>query len=121
MWGLSRHQQYWLWQGHTDMRSGFDSLSGLVRREMGGHNPLSGDAYIFVNRRRTQLKILVWESGGFLIYYKRLEQGTFEIPQAHQLRDGALRLDELVHIVDGVVLQSIKKRKRYELGVGHRG
>jgi transposase len=118
MWGLSKQQKYWLWQGHTDMRSGFDSLAGLVRCHLWGHNPLSGDAYIFINRRRTQVKILVWETGGFLIYYKRLEQGTIELPDLQA--DGSLRLDELIHLVDGVKLKSIQRRKRFDIGHGSR-
>jgi transposase len=113
MWGLSKQQRYWLWQGCTDMRRSFDGLSGIVRGEMGGHDPLSGDAFIFINRRRNQLKILVWETGGFVIYHKRLEEGTFEPPNITVT--GSLRWDELVLMVEGVVLKGLRRRKRYIL------
>jgi transposase len=113
MWGLNKQQRYWLCQDTTDMRRGFDGLSGVVREAMSGHNPLSGDAYIFINRRRNQLKILVWESGGFLLYHKRLEQGTFEQPVPQS--DNSLRWDELVLMVEGVKLKGLERRKRYVL------
>lgn len=116
MWGLSKHQRYWLWPEVTDMRRSFDGLSGIIRGEMDGRDPLSGDAFIFLNRRHNQLKILVWESGGFLIYHKRLEAGTFEQP-SHQacLSGNSLRWDELVLMVEGVVLKGLRRHKRFVL------
>lgn len=111
MWGLEKRQRYWLWTGATDMRQGFDGLSGLVRRQMPQRNPLSGDAFIFLNHRHTHLKILVWEDGGFLLYYKRLESGTFERPLTDS--GGAVRWDELILMVQGLVLKGLKRRKRF--------
>lgn len=93
------------------MRRGFDGLSGMIRTGMSGRDPLSGEAFIFVNRRRTQMKILVWESSGFLIYHKRLESGTFE--KAHTDESGSLRWDALIMLVEGVVLAGINRRKRF--------
>jgi transposase len=63
------------------MRKGFNGLSGLVNNEL-DRNVLSGDVFIFVNRRRTLIKLLVWDKSGFVIYYKRLEQGTLNFLQA---------------------------------------
>lgn len=61
------------------MREGFDGLCGLVRSRM--HlDPLNRSVYIFMNRRRTHIKLLFWEGDGFSVYYKRLEKGTFELP-----------------------------------------
>jgi transposase len=116
MWGLEKRQQYWLWTGSTDMRQGFDGLSGLVRRHMSGRDPLSGDAFIFLNHRRTHLKILVWEDGGFLLYYKRLESGTFERPMTGI--GGSVRWDELILMVQGVVLKGLQRRKRFVFSEG---
>jgi transposase len=113
MWSLSKQQKYWLWQDSTDMRRSFDGLSGIVEGQMRGHDVLSGDAFIFINRRRNQLKILVWETGGFVIYHKRLEAGTFEPPKVSA--SGSLRWDELVLLVEGVVLKGLRRRKRYVL------
>ena len=61
------------------MRKGFDGLCGLVHDKM-DMNPMDGSVYLFINRQRNRMKMLVWEMGGFVLYYKRLEQGTFELP-----------------------------------------
>lgn len=61
------------------MRKGFDGLSGLVREGL-LKDPLSGDVFIFFNKRRTHVKLLLWERDGFSLYHKRLERGTYELP-----------------------------------------
>lgn len=61
------------------MRKGFDGLCGIIQSQM-ALNALDGAVFIFMNRRRTQVKLLLWEGDGFSIYYKRLEKGTFELP-----------------------------------------
>lgn len=80
MLSFTSSQQYYLGIGCVDMRKGCDGLSGLVRQGL-GRNPLIGEVYIFLNRRRTHLKLLVWDRSGFVVYYKRLERGTFELPK----------------------------------------
>ena len=60
------------------MRKSFDALSGLVRNEL-DRDPASGEVYVFVNRSRSCIKLLHWESGCFVLYYKRLEKGTFTV------------------------------------------
>ena len=57
----------------------FDSLAGLVRSQM-GNDPTDGSVHVFLNKNRTLIKLLHWETGGFTLYYKRLEKGTFERP-----------------------------------------
>lgn len=91
------------------MRKGFDGLSGLVRSEMRG-NPLDGSVYIFINRRRDRMKLLLWERTGFTLYYKRLEHGTFEMPQG---ADPHLLWETLMLMLTGISLQKIHRRKRY--------
>ena len=94
------------------MRKGIDSLCGLVRSEL-RKNPLLGDAFIFINRRRNQIKLLHWQGDGFAVFYKRLESGTYELPvsdkKALEITSGELHL-----ILDGIQLSSVKKRPRYE-------
>lgn len=93
------------------MRKGFDSLSGLVRDRL-GKDPLSGDVFIFFNRRRNQVKLLLWERDGYSIYYKRLERGSYELP----LHDSAeLRVDDLLLILQGISLKSVRRRKRFDI------
>ena len=95
------------------MRKSYDGLSGLVRQGL-GRDPLSGEVFIFLNRRRTMIKILVWDRSGFVIWSKRLERGTFELPRNMQAGASVpLRWEELVMILEGVSLSSVHRRKRY--------
>ncbi len=100
------------------MRKGFDGLSGLVRNEL-GMDPLSGDVFIFINRRRTHMKLLVWEANGFVVYYKRLEKGRFEYPENKGPRLSlSISWRQLMLIIQGIELRSVRQRKRFSLPVG---
>lgn len=95
------------------MRKGFDGLCGVVRNEL-GKDPLSGEVFIFMNKRRNQVKVLLWEGDGFSMYYKRLEKGTYELPSCNEdNRCAELKSDELILVLQGISLQSVKKRKRF--------
>lgn len=95
------------------MRKGFDGLSGIVRNAL-QKDPLTGDIFIFLNRRRNHIKLLLFEGDGFSIYHKRLERGTYEIPDT--VADHVvLRYDELQFILQGISLQNIHRRKRFRL------
>lgn len=111
---LTDHRRYHLYRKETDMRKGFDSLCGIITTEL-GRQVLSGDAFIFINRQRTHLKLLVWEHDGFTIVYRRLEKGAFELPQFNLDQD-ALQItsDQLNFILKGITLSSVKYRKRYQ-------
>lgn len=96
------------------MRKSFDGLSGLVRDGL-SKDPLDRSVFIFFNTRRTQVKLLVWEGDGFALWYKRLEKGTFELPVMKQEAAGyELRSDELLFILKGISLQSVRRRKRFD-------
>jgi len=73
MFSLSSTNTYQLYRGPCDMRKSFNGLSGLVRSEL-GREPTSGEVFIFVNRRRTHVKLLHWQQGGYVLWYKRLEK-----------------------------------------------
>ena len=111
MLSLSSRQRFYWYRGLADMRKSFAGLCYLVESEM-GINLLSGDVFIFVNRRRDRMKLLMWDRSGFVIWYKRLEEGTFEIPD---LSSGGFEIgwEQLLMILEGVVLKSVKRRKRY--------
>ena len=111
---LTDRRQYHLYRKETDMRKGFDSLCGIVQGEL-GRQVLSGDVFIFINRPRTHIKLLVWEHDGFTIVYRRLEKGTFEVP-AFNLDQDALTItsDQLHCILKGIKLSSVKYRTRYQ-------
>lgn len=112
-YGLSGQIRYYLYGPSADLRKGFDGLSGIVRNEL-LRDPLSGDAFIFINRRRNLLKLLVWDQTGFVIYYKRLESGTFELPaRKNGNKSIVIHREELVMILEGISLEKVKRRKRY--------
>lgn len=117
MLSFSSHQRYFLYRGPTDMRKGFAGLSGLVRQHI-DHDLLSGDVFIFINRRRDRIKLLMWDSTGFALYYKQLERGTFEpafkLPQDRSGLASELRWSDLVMLLEGIEIKSIKRRKRYQ-------
>jgi len=110
---LASTVRYYLYPGICDMRRGIDSLSGIVRAEM-NRDPLSGEIFIFLCRRRRQIKLLLFESDGYALYLKRLERGTFEYPQKEPSGQAILTSsDELNWILKGIQLESIRHRKRY--------
>lgn len=111
MLSLGSSHRYYLYLAPTDMRKSFDSLSGLIRNEL-GQDPLSGDVFIFVNGKRNRMKLLLWEESGFVIWYKRLEAGTFELPESGAKHD-LLSWNKLVMILEGIVLSTVRKRKRF--------
>jgi len=113
MLSITHHCRYFLYRPVADMRKGFDGLCGLVHNEL-GQDPLSGDVFIFMNRRRNQVKLLSWESGGLAIYSKRLERGTYEVPRAMSPgKSLEVSAENLLFILEGIQLDSVRKRKRY--------
>lgn len=110
---FSSTQRYFFYRHPTDMRKSFNGLSGIVRSELGG-NPISGDAFIFVNRRRDRIKLLAWDRTGYALLYKQLQQGTFELPAFEaQASSCQMKWEELVLILEGVSLKSVRRRKRF--------
>ncbi len=111
---LSSSCNYYLCRGNTDMRKGFDSLSGLVSSQM-QLNALNGSVFIFLNKKHNQVKLLLWEGDGFAMYYKRLEKGTYELPAADDKKDTlSISSQQLQLILQGISLKSVRRRKRYE-------
>jgi transposase len=106
--------QYYLYRGNTDMRKGFDSLSGIVTSEM-QMNALSGYVYIFTNRRQTQIKLLQWSGDGFSVYYKRLERGTFTLPVVPEGQICiSISFQQLQMMFDGISMKRRYRCKRYQ-------
>jgi transposase len=102
-----------LYREATDIRKGFDSLSGMVVMQL-GENPLSGDVFIFINRQRNRIKLLRWEPGGFVMFYKRLEKGVFEIPgTTNSGKKISLEYAELAMLITGISMKNTSRRKRF--------
>ena len=101
----------WLCTQPTDMRKSFNGLSALVKHQL-QHNPLSGQYFVFVNRRKTQMKVLYFEPSGYCLWSKRLEQGQFQVrPNANGQK--ALTWADLQLLIDGIEIQKCKQFKRY--------
>lgn len=106
-------KDYFLYCGRVDMRKGIDSLYGIVNNEL-EKNPITGDVFIFINKKRNQIKMLHWQGDGFAIFYKRLEKGSYEITSLiEEKTDKKISSEQLLFMLQGVVLKSIKKHKRY--------
>ena len=93
------------------MRNGFDGLSGIVRNHMKG-DPAAGDVFVFVNRARTHIKLLYWDGDGYVLFYKRLERGTFAFV-ASKCAARELRRDELMLMLEGIDRIDTQRRLRY--------
>jgi len=103
----------WLATNATDLRKSFDTLAELVRQHL--HNdPLSGHVFVFRNKRSDRVKLLYWDEDGFVIVYKRLEEGTFRFPAAIEGQSGiSIRAADLAMLLDGVDWQNAQRSKRY--------
>jgi len=105
--------RYFVFGKPTDMRKSFDGLCGLVTNRL-GQDPMNGDVFIFINRPRNRIKMLRWEPGGYVLFYKRLEKGTFALPGWEKLRSGmAVDYTELVMIITGISLKNARRKERF--------
>jgi len=111
MLALSGHNRFYLYAQATDMRKSFDGLCGVVTSGL-GRDPTSGDVYVFINRRRDRMKLLVWDRSGFWLFYKRLEQGSFQLP-ATPTSSLELPYETLVMMIEGIDLAA-GRRRRYQ-------
>jgi transposase len=113
MFALTAEHTFHLYNHSTDMRKSFDALSGLVRNNL-DYNPISGEVFIFINKSRDKIKLLHWQGSGYILYYKRLEKGTFELPR-YDASVGSITLSyaQMVMIMDGLSIKNLQKRMRY--------
>jgi len=97
----------------TDMRKGFDGLCGVVRRL--GLDVFSGHLFVFVSRRGDRVKVLAWERGGFVLWYKRLERGRFRLPRlAAGQTTVALDAAQLGMLVEGIDYGRVRRPRHWE-------
>jgi transposase len=118
MLGLTFAERIHLYTHPTDMRKNFDGLVGLVSSGL-GKDPIRDGVFVFVNKRRDKMKILLWDRHGYWLLYKRLEAGCFQMPPLDSVATTpeALKVtyEQLVMIIEGIDLQSVKRRKRYSI------
>jgi transposase len=104
----------------VDLRNSIDGLAALVRTGW-GENVYAGHLFVFVSRRRDRVKILSWDSGGFVVFYKRLEQGRFRLPSFHEGALGAqLDSTQLAMLLDGIELSGVRRPKKWNPQAGDR-
>lgn len=98
----------------VDLRRGFDGLAATTRSII-RQDPLSGHLFVFLNRCRNRIKLLVWDRTGYLLVYKRLERGTFHLPTQPEAGCAHVELDagDLALMLEGVELRDAKRLKRW--------
>jgi transposase len=112
MLSLPASVRIWLATQPTDLRKSFDSLAEVVRQHLRA-DPLSGQLFVFKNKRGDRVKLLYWDEDGYVILYKRLEVGTFRFPPAND-QGVQIRAADLQMLLDGVDLSSVKRCQRYQ-------
>lgn len=95
----------------TDMRKSFNGLMAIVTEQL-ERDPLSGDLFLFRNRRGDLMKMLLWDRGGFWIFYKRLEKGTFKVP-TDASGCAEINASDVALIIEGIDLAGARRRRRY--------
>lgn len=113
MIGLPSSVRIFLFVAPVDMRNGFDGLSALVRRS--GGDEYSGHLFVFLSRRLDRVKILTWESGGFVLWTKRLELGRFKLPRL-DVSQTSITLDagQLLMLLDGVDFSKVRRIRKWQ-------
>jgi transposase len=98
----------------VDLRRGFDGLAAATRSLI-REDPLNGHLFVFLNRRRNRIKLLVWDRTGYLLLYKRLERGTFQLPSEPAAGQRHVEVDagELGLMLEGVDLRGAVRRERW--------
>ncbi len=108
----------WLAAAPADMRCGFDRLAELART-VTDQDPLGGHLFLFRSRGGDRLKALYWDSDGYVLWYKRLEEGAFKLPRFDAAQQSVeLRASELAMMLDGIDLRSVKRVKRHQRSSG---
>jgi transposase len=105
MIALTAATRIYLYRGVCDMRKSFDALCGIIRSEL-EMDPLSGSLFVFVNGNRRMVKLLYWDRDGLVLWYKRLEQGKFLLPD----RSGNIERRDLTMLLEGIEPKKIEKR-----------
>jgi len=109
---LPRSVRIYLATGPVDLRKSIDGLGALATAQ--GHDLYSGHLFVFTGRRADRVKILAWDHGGFVIYYKRLERGRFKLPV---ITPGAVEVEldatALAMLLDGIDVKRVPQPKRW--------
>ena len=115
MFALTSELRFHIHTRPVDMRKSFNGLSGIVLGQYKKDPVNSEDVYVFINRDRNKVKILHWESGGFILYYKRLESGTLDWPFSKESPlSESVTYTHLLLLLEGITIKTYTQRKRYK-------
>ena len=112
IWPPNRSIAVWLYRRPTDLRKAYDGLSALAKHAL-EEDPTSGALFVFVNRRKTQMRCLYFEGDGYCLWSKRLERGQFRIRFDGEPKS-AIDLNTLKYIIDGIDPSSVRRFRRYQ-------
>lgn len=112
---LSRAVHVYVATAPCNLKKSFEGLTNEVRQVL-AKDPLSGHVFVFLNRRKTQVKLLLWTRGGFTIVTKRLERGTFTFPARVTPEASSVEVDvhELSMLLEGIDVTRAKTSRRWE-------
>jgi transposase len=113
VFALTTSHRFLLYRKVTDFRKGFDGLCGQVQNEL-DREPTSGEVFIDINRSRVSIKLLHWQHGGFVLYYKRLEKGTISLPSLDSKSTSCqVSYTDLVLMIEGISVERVVQKERY--------
>lgn len=110
MLSLPSKVRVFLWTKPVDMRKGFDGLGNLVTKE---HDIFDGDLFVFVGRRRDRCKVLFWQRGGFVLYYKRLDRGCFKLPESSS-EQMEMTSTDLSMLLEGIDFSRVRRPEHWK-------
>ncbi|WP_086949627.1 IS66 family insertion sequence element accessory protein TnpB [Sphingobacterium sp. JB170] len=109
---IPAHKKYFVYPWCVDGRKSFNGLAGIVRTEL-GNDPANGDVFVFLSKTRQSIKLLFWEHGGFVIYYKKMDRGNFEAPPLRADGKGSYISEiQLLQVLRGVEFHPEKLAKK---------
>ena len=111
---LDGSARIWLCTVPTDMRKSFNGLSAMVKNQLDA-DPLNGNLYVFINKRKTQMKILYFDQSGYAIWSKRLEQGQFVTHHTDSAIRRSISFAQLQCLLEGIDVRHARHYKRFGL------
>lgn len=106
---IGNKTRIFVYRGTCDLRRSFDRLALMVQEEL-KEDPLGGDWFLFLSANKRKMKALYWDSDGYVLWYKRLEQGRFVLPMGESARIDKMAL---VHLLEGVKANIVSRQPRF--------
>jgi transposase len=108
-------ERIFLYRQPVDFRKNIDGLSALIDAEL-GRNPADRCLYVFHNRSRDKIKLLIWHLNGYWLLYKRLEKQRFHWPDWFDGETLVLDAEQLEQLLDGYNLNGLRPHRSIAMG-----